>query len=220
MTASSDRPGPIPRLHVVTDEQILRAPAFARVAVDLIRAHGGDVALHLRGRELSGRELFDSAMAIRDDAEASGTLLVINDRVDVAVCSGAPAIQLPGHSLTVREARAVAGQIRIGRSVHSLGEARQAAADGADFLLAGTVFTTLSHPETEGQGTAWLTDLSALGRPVIAIGGIDAGHAGQVIRAGAHGVAVMRAVWSADDPVVAAGRLLNAIREPAETSLE
>ena len=86
-------------------------------------------------------------------------------------------------------------------------KARQAVSDGADYLLLGSIFPTPTHPDRAPLGVKVLEQCVALGSPVIAIGGITAGNAGDCHRAGAWGVAAIRALWDAADPLVAARAL-------------
>jgi thiamine monophosphate synthase len=99
-----------------------------------------------------------------------------------------------------------------GRSVHSVDAARRAEAEGCEYVVAGSVFPTSSHP---GGPTGGLALIEAVARsvsiPVIAIGGITAGNARQCIDAGARGVAVISAIFDADDPKLAAEHLWKAI---------
>lgn len=99
----------------------------------------------------------------------------------------------------------------VGASVHAKDEAVRCAEQGADFLLAGTLFTTPSHPEVNPSGVGWIEALRSLGIPVIGIGGIAVEQVAEVCGAGAYGVAVIRAVWDAPSPTAAAARLLEAV---------
>ena len=132
---------PLPRLHAITDERIARSPDLDRIAAELASA-GLDLALHARGRSLSGREHF--ALAIRLTAHPPVSLFV-NDRLDVALATQAVGVQLRGDSLPVAEARRIRGDWWIGRSVHSLDEAQSARDEGADYLVAGPMYATSSR---------------------------------------------------------------------------
>ena len=141
--------------------------------------------------------------------------LVVNDRVDIAQAIGADGVQLGERGLAVAVARRLVGaELLIGRSVHSLAGALEAAGAGADFLVLGTIFQTQSHPEASGAGPALVRDVrAAVGIPVIAIGGITADNARSVIEAGASGVAVISAVLDAEDPRQGAAILRAAMDE-------
>jgi thiamine-phosphate diphosphorylase len=213
VTASSKRLSEIPRLHVVTDDVVLSDPRFLRMARAVLEAGGSGLALHLRGPGATGRALFEAARVLSDAARATGALLLVNGRVDVAMAAGAGGVQLPARGIPVDAARRLLGPSRvIGSSVHSPDEARAAAA-GADFLLAGTLFPSASHVGRAPAGVAWLRELAELGPPVIGIGGIDVGRMAEALEAGADGVAVLRAVWTAPDPAGPVHELLAILQE-------
>lgn len=142
-----------------------------------------------------------------------GAALVVNDRIDVAMALGADGVHLGGGSLPVRDARRLVGDsMLVGCSVHSLGDALLAEAEGADYLVLGTIFETRSHPGWVPAGLGLVREVSAAVRiPVIAIGGIDARNARSVMRAGADGVAVITAIQSAEDVAVATRELLRSL---------
>ncbi len=198
----------LPRLHLVTDDQVLAAPDFAVRAEAVVCALGASVALHLRSRTASSRALYD--LAVRLGALPHAVIL-INDRVDVALAAHAAGVQLPQGGLPVAAARSLLrGQRWIGYSVHNEAESLSSQAQGADYLLAGTIFASASHPDFPPQGTELLRVLrTAVRRPIVAIGGIDASRVSQCCEAGAYGVAVIRAVWQAAEPVAAARQLLD-----------
>jgi thiamine-phosphate diphosphorylase len=133
---------------------------------------------------------------------------VVNDRIDIAAAAGADAIQIGVKSLPVPLARKITpASMRVGYSAHSAEEAAAAQRDGADFILAGTIFPSKSHPDAEPAGLGMLDAcVSACSIPVYAIGGVTLERVADVVRTGADGVAVMRAVWNAPDPVQAAGQ--------------
>jgi thiamine-phosphate diphosphorylase len=214
VTASAERrPGSLPRLHLVTDDSILASPEFDRLAARLLERGGPAVALHLRGR-LRGGEFWRRAAACGPSARAAGAALIVNDRIDVALACEAAGVQLGSGSFSVEEARRLIGpRAWIGVSIHSSEEAEDAVARGADYLLAGTLFQTPSHPERSGAGTTWLRDLRALGRPVLGIGGIRPDRVGEILEAGAWGVAVVRGVWLDRRPVEALSRFLDALAQ-------
>jgi len=199
----------VPLLHVIVTDEVAEAPAFLADAGNLIAAGRDRIAIHLRLRRTDGRDLHGLAVRLGSAAADSGAWCVINDRVDVALTSGAQAVQLGGGSLPVDAVRGLRdGRFAIGASVHSAGEARRTAGAGADFLVAGSVFSTATHPGRAPAGPALVTSCLAAGVPVVGIGGIDSTNARQVLKAGAAGIAVIRAVWQAANPVGEALRLI------------
>lgn len=140
-------------------------------------------------------------------------MLVVNDRVDVALAAGAGGVHLGGSGLPVEVARRLAPGMVIGASVHSLEEALAAERSGADYLIFGHIFPTGSKPGLAPRGLEALAEVCGRVRvPVLAIGGVTAANAALVRRAGAAGVAVMSAVMAAPDPAAAVGELVNAWR--------
>jgi len=213
-----------PRLHVVTPDRVADRGDFPGVAEELLRAGGGDLALHLRLRRAGGRRLFELARRLAARAAESGGWCVVNERVDVGIASGAQAIQLGARALPVREVRRILARTgarrsgpdpALGVSVHGPEEAAAAVRSGADYLVVGTVYPTPSHPGGEIGGPdrvrACAGEVPEV--PVVAIGGVDRRRVPEVRRAGAHGAAVVRAVWDAPDPVEAALGLIRALRE-------
>lgn len=197
----------LPRLHVVTDADVIAREDFG-ARLEAVAALGPRIAVQLRHRTAEGRAFWNIVERWADVVRRQGAMLVVSARADVAALVHAGAVQLGAGDLSVPDARRVAPAARIGRSVHSLDEAREAMADGADYLVAGTIYATPSHPGQPGSGLESLVPLVAVGRPVIAIGGVTPARAPAVHAAGAWGVAVIRAVWDAPDPVAAAEALL------------
>jgi thiamine-phosphate pyrophosphorylase len=142
-------------------------------------------------------------------------LLIVNDRVDVAVSVEADGVQLPETGLPTRAARAQVGKYAVvGRSVHDAEAAARATREGADFVIAGTIYKTASKPDGKPAGVALIKETTQdSGVPVVAIGGITAEKVADVIKAGAAGVAVISAISGADDVKAAAEALSQALKE-------
>ena len=190
---------PLPRLHAVTDERIARRPDLDAVVTELASAGGADLALHARGRPLSGLEHYGLSCRL----SVLPSPVFVNDRLDVALAVGSRGIQLGQGSLPVAAARRLNPRWWIGRSVHSLAEAEAAQTEGADYLFVGPVFATATHPDREPLGLEILKRIAALGLPVVAIGGVTLQRVRAIRAAGAHGAAAIRALWDAADPAEA-----------------
>lgn len=131
--------------------------------------------------------------------------LVINDRLDVALLTGIPNVHLPGTGLPVKLVKQKFPEIKVGVSVHSLAEAVIAAEDGADYCLFGHVFPTNSKKGIPGKGTKLLKEIvQKAGIPVLAIGGITPDNMTEVAATKVSGMAVMSAIFSAQNPKQAA----------------
>lgn len=192
---------PLPRVHAVTDERIARHPDLDRIAGVLADAGGDHVALHARGRTLSGREHFELAQRLPG-------VRFVNDRLDIALAVHASGVQLGQDSLGVSDARSLGPQWWIGRSVHGLAEAQAALGESADYLVVGPVFATATHADRKPMGLAGFAEIARLGLPAVAIGGVTAARAPQLRDAGAYGVAAIRELWDAQDPASAVRALL------------
>jgi thiamine-phosphate pyrophosphorylase len=204
----------IPPLHLVTDDAVVGRADFLDVARRMLEAGGADVAMHLRAPRASGRRVHDLAAALREMVADAGALLVVNDRMDVALTVDANGVQVGGRGLAPGDARRVIGPDRLlGVSVHSVDEARAAREGGADFVLAGTIWETPSHPERHGAGIGLIRGIAALGIPTIAIGGVTSERAAEARDAGGAGVAVLRGVWDAPDPAAAVSEYLKHWKE-------
>jgi thiamine monophosphate synthase len=194
----------LPRLHAITDERIARRGDAFEIAHQLNSAAGSRIALHARGRGLTGREHYDLACGLC----LGPSFLFVNDRLDVALAAHASGVQLAAASLPVSSARALDPQWWIGKSVHDLAEAQAAEAEGADYLLVGPVYATSTHLGRPPIGLDALRRIARLKLPVIAIGGVTPETAGAVRVTGAYGIAAIRALWDAADPAAAAKALL------------
>ena len=173
---------------------------------------GGVNLVQLREKDLPGGRLLALAESLKS-AIGDSARLVINERVDVAACVSADGVQLGEEALSVSEARAVLGPgLLVGRSVHSLEGAVQAVGQGADFLVVGTMFVSPSHPGEEPAGPDLIGRIAIeCSVPLIGIGGINLFNLGQVMDAGASGVAVISSILAAADPQEAAYRMNQAM---------
>ena len=176
---------------------------------------GGVRAVQLREKDLSGRELFLLAEKIKTLCEPYHAGLFINDRIDVALGVDAEGVQLGVASMPVEAARELLGTKKlIGVSTHSLREAEEAERTGADFILFGPVYFTPSKAAYgRPQGIGALQEVvEKISLPVYAIGGIKAENIAEVKATGVRGVALISAIMSAPDPLVAAQEMLAILR--------
>lgn len=203
----------LPRLHVVTDDRVLAMPDLLPRATALIERFGVTLALHVRGHATPAKRLFEVADAL---VRLRPAAILVNDRVDLALAAGAAGVQLRRESLPIEVVRGLVGARWIGYSAHAADEAQSAERAGADFIMAGSIYESASHPGP-GRGIAFLRELvNSVTIPVIAIGGIQMEQVRDCRGAGAHGIAVIRAVWDASQPVEAAHQLLSALQQEAE----
>ena len=201
---------PQPALCLVTDRRLCQDALLTEKVAQAVE--GGVDIVQLREKDLPVRPLLDLAMNIRH-AIGNKAILVINERVDVAILANADGVHLGEQSLTPAQARSLLrDEMLIGRSVHDSEGALEAQRNDADYLIAGSVFPTRSHPGQPSQGLQLLQNLpSELSIPTLGIGGINVQNAAAVIHAGAFGVAVISAILSSPQPKEAARRLKSAI---------
>jgi thiamine-phosphate pyrophosphorylase len=187
---------------------------------DVVEAavEGGVNAVQLREKDVPSGDLYGLALRLRQIV-GTQALLLVNDRVDVALAAGAHGVELGGTALPTEVARSLAPDLLIGRSVHDATHAAQAIRDDADLLLVGTMFASRSHPGQTPAGPPLMRRVAALGTvPLVGIGGITAANATQVIAAGAYGVAAITAITMAPDPRDAAKRLVAAVQDAWPTA--
>ncbi len=200
------------RLTLVTDRTQTRGRELVSVVGDSLAA--GLPAVQVREKDLGAAELAFLCRRIRGLTRDTRALLIVNDRVDVALAVGADGVQRTSTSLTVEDIRAIADKrLRIGASVHSLPDALQAELEGADWLVFGPVYDTPSkRMYGPPQGLDKLARVAAAVRlPVVAIGGITPARVRDVRAAGARGVAVVSSILAADSPADATRRFLEAL---------
>ncbi|MCX6689392.1 MAG: thiamine phosphate synthase, partial [Methanoregula sp.] len=194
-------------LYVITDEQISRGLSHVEIARQAI-AGGADV-IQLRDKTSGCRDLARIGGEISQIARKTGTLFIVNDRLDVAVACGADGVHVGQGDLRVDVARQIAPPgFVIGVSVGSVKEAVRAEADGADYIAVSPVFSTGSKQDA-GPGRELLVLRAICAQvscPVVAIGGINCSNVEEVVRAGADGVAVIYAGVGSPD-------IANAVRE-------
>ena len=169
--------------------------------------------VQVREKSLSTGELYELAAKLRLVTQGKA-LLIINDRVDVALAVDADGVHLPSDSLPACVVKKLGGgRLLVGRSVHSVEEAVAAEDEGVDYLIVGTIYGTDSHPGRPPSGPGLIEEVKARVRThVYAIGGINASNVEEVMRAGADGVAVIRSILGAPDPGIAARELAEIVR--------
>jgi thiamine-phosphate pyrophosphorylase len=188
----------------------------ADACVDTARAvlAAGGRLIQLRMKDTPPRDVLAAAAALRTSTATAGATLIINDRVDVALASNADGVHLGAEDLPIETARRLLGpDAVIGRSTHSLDEARAAAAAGADYIGFGPMYPTTTKIVAGGpQGIDRLRAVRAeVAVPIVAIGGIDEARAPAVRAAGADAVAMIGELARATDVEATVRRILSAL---------
>jgi thiamine-phosphate pyrophosphorylase len=201
----------LPVVHLITDRRL--APELAvRLDRALAGAPPSRVAVHLREKDLAGRDLLALARSLGAVCRARGQRLLVNDRVDVALAAGADGVHLPAAGIPPAEARRLLGpSALVGVSCHSAADVLRARDGGATYATFGPVHDTPSKRAFGAPvGVAALREAARLGLPLVALGGVDAGNAPEAVAAGAAGVAAIRAWLVGPDPSGAVAALLAA----------
>jgi thiamine-phosphate pyrophosphorylase len=210
---------PLPRggtpdlaLYVILDRTASRGRDLRQILDSVIA--GGARLVQFREKEWPLRRCLPLLEDLRGRARQAGIGFAVNDRLDLALAAEADGLHLGQDDLPASVARRLLPpSMFLGVSTHSLEQARQAEREGADYIAVGSIFPTATKPEFQLVGLDLLRVIrQAIAAPLVAIGGITAENAGDAIRAGADGVAVVSAVCGASDPAEATRRLLERIR--------
>jgi thiamine-phosphate pyrophosphorylase len=205
---------PIGRLHVVTDTRPGRDPIrTVSAALD-----AGAPVVQVRGKQLTDRELYELAGRVAELCAAHGALCVVNDRPDVALAVDAGGVHVGADDLPVPAARRVLGPCRVlGATARDVATARSHEAAGASYLGVGPAYaTTTKSGLPDPLGPAGVGAIArAVQIPVVAVAAITPARVGELLAAGAHGVAVISAISDAEDPGAATAALLRALEVAA-----
>lgn len=203
---------PSPCLMLVTDRHRCGPAGLSATVAAAVTA--GIDALQLRERDLEPDELYRLALEFRA-LTADRCLFIVNGRLDVALAAGADGVHLPERGLPLEAVLPICPPAFLaGRSVHSPEGAEAAQAAGASYIQLGTIYPTESKPGLEPAGPALVRAACArIEIPCLAVGGVDAGNAGDVLTAGASGVAVVSAILQAEDVAAAVQALRHALSQ-------
>jgi len=209
------------RLALFTKEVTLYPVSCERLAkgrsdiewLDAVLAAGVKI-VQLRDKESTDRVLFEKACLFRQRTTAHGALLIINNRVDIALACNADGIHLGNSDLPAEEARRLAPELIIGVSANSIEQAASAADRGASYYNIGPLFRTSTK-----QGLSTFLGPEAIKRfssasplPFTVMGGIKFGHIEELNALGAQRIAVVTALTEADDIEAETSRWLAAMR--------
>ncbi len=200
-------------LYLVTSEPL----SAGRSTETIVRAalDGGARLIQLREKELSARALTALAQRVRALTAAAGALLLIDDRLDIALAVGADGVHLGQDDLPIADARRVAPDLILGASTHDIAEARAAEAAGASYVNIGPLFPTGTKLWTGAfLGIEGLRRIAPrVNLPFTVMGGIKKAHIPELLTAGAQTIAVVTAITAAPDPRAATADLLAEIRK-------
>jgi thiamine-phosphate pyrophosphorylase len=191
-----------PRLefYAITDQLSGHGRTDLAIAKELIQ--GGCSCLQYRAKKTSPKERRETAFALRELTRAAGVFFVVNDHLDLALDCGADAVHLGQDDMPLVAALSLAaGRLLIGRSTHSLGQALEAQAQGADYIGYGPIYATATKENNVPPvGVDSLKSvLACVSIPIVVIGGIKEPQLEQVARAGGRHVAVVTALTGAEN---------------------
>lgn len=200
-------------LHVITDTTIQSQFTHAQLAEMAI--DGGADTVQVREKIGTTRQRIETAHAVQSVCAARQVPLIVNDRADIALAVAAAGVHFGQDDLPVAMGRRILPpDMVIGASARTEEKILEAISEGADYIGFGPIYQTASKPDAETpKGLAGLRRMCQIARcPVIAIGGITADTVYDVIRAGAHGVAVISAVCKQPNPHIATQHLVAEIQ--------
>ncbi len=192
---------PLPRLFclVSSHDDVSLLPALAGAGID---------GFQVRDKEATTRELVELARVVIGSVRPAGCVVVVDDRLDVALATGADGVHLGAHDLPVDRAAALAPGLHVGATCRDRADVARAAAAGATYAGVGPVFATATKAGLPAPLGPTGVRAAAGVLPLVAIGGIGPGRVAPVIEAGAHGVAVLGALWREPDPLHVAEELV------------
>ena len=200
------------RLYVITDRKL----SLGRTNEEVIRhaIAGGTDVVQLRDKEASTAAMYREAVLLRNLTKTTGTPLIINDRIDIALAVDADGVHLGQEDLPVSVARKLLGPDKlIGISTHSLEQALTAILENPDYVSIGPVFSTQTKKAGPPVGTGLIRQLKKKTHiPVIAIGGIGLQNVREVFQSGADCVAIVSSIVSAENVEESVRRFIASIQ--------
>jgi len=197
-------PAPFPPLYAILDPSLVSAP-LASLAQSL--ADNGVMLMQLRDKRSSARKIYAEVQSLIGILSPRGVRLIVNDRPDIAVITGADGVHVGQNDLPAEETRKICGPRKwVGVSTHNLEQLREADHGAADYIAVGPIFPTGTKENPDPVlGVEFVRAARQLTRkPLVAIGGITIESVADVFRAGADSVAIIRDLIAASDPAARA----------------
>lgn len=185
----------LPKLYAITDFELSNCSHEEIVQMML---EGGARLIQLRDKDASPREFLDASRNCLELTRAAGAILIVNDRVDIALTSEADGVHLGQDDMSVEDARDILGDKKIiGLSTHSIAQFEAALDTSADYIAVGPIYPTTTKADSSPVvGLDLLREARKIAdRPIVAIGGINQERAREVIAAGADCVAAISALY-------------------------
>jgi thiamine-phosphate pyrophosphorylase len=189
----------LPALYAILDPEQIGSSSPDSVLRQLLQ--GGAKMIQLRAKAMSSRDFIQLAQKARDLTIPFDCKLIVNDRIDIALGSAADGVHLGQEDLPLEVGRKLLGDRLIGISTHSLEQAKEAEANGADYIGFGPIFgTATKNTGYTARGLEMLARIrAAVDLPIVAIGGITEANIQDVWRVGADSAAIISDILKADD---------------------
>ena len=199
-------------LYLVTDSELMKGKDFYHCVEQAVK--GGVTMVQLREKSCCTDEFLEKAKKLKGILSKYNVPLIINDRVDIAIASNADGVHIGQSDTSYQEVRNEIGKGKIiGLSVESKEQVYEANLLDVDYIAASPVFDTETKKNTITtwgyEGISWIKSISK--HPVVAIGGMNTETISETIKAGADGVAVISAIVSSDNPLIASEKLIEII---------
>lgn len=186
-------------LYLILDKGSLKSGDPLKIAQAALS--GGVDIIQLRDKISCARDIIKYGRRLKGISEKRGSLLIINDRVDICQIIDADGVHLGQGDISLKEARSILGKDSFfGVSCHNIDEAIKADKEGADYIAIGPIFKSPTKPELKPKGVKFLKEVGVRVRsPIVAIGGINERNVARVVKSGADVVAVASAVLREKD---------------------
>ncbi len=207
-----------------SDLYVVITEAFCegRSSIDILDAvlEAGVTLIQFREKDLDDEDMYDRALAFRQRTDEAGALLIIDDRIDIALAVKADGVHLGRHDLPISIARKLAPDMILGASSHSVEQAREAENAGAGYVNIGPIYATRTKQKTASPlGPEIIEEVSReVSIPVTCMGGIKPENISEVLAHGARHPALVTAVTAHPDPKAAAAELRAKILKCANPS--
>ena len=203
----------IGQLHVLTD--IVLQTRFSHTQLTQLAIKGGADTIQFRQKSGSTREMIKVASEMKTLCADNEVAFIVNDRVDIAIAAEADGVHLGQDDFPIPLARRLLGEdVIIGGSAATMEEAQACLSEGADYVGFGPVYPTTSKEDAGPVSGAELLKkvVQSISLPIIAIGGVSVENVHEVMKAGAHGIAVISTVCCQEDPEQATRALDQALQ--------
>jgi thiamine-phosphate pyrophosphorylase len=200
----------LPALYAILDPEQINNRSPESVVRQLLQ--GGAKMIQLRAKAMSSRDFFHLAQRMREMTAAYDCKLIVNDRIDIALGTAADGVHLGQEDLPLQVGRKLLGDRLIGISTHSLEQAKEAEANGADYIGFGPIFgTATKNTGYTARGLEMLAQVrAAVALPIVAIGGITEANIRNVWQAGADSAAIISDILKAEEVAAKVSAILAA----------